>query len=144
MRTVSVINQNAELVISVITSINEQTQQRRVGKLLIYWQKSPLFTYLFLRSQWRVEEADKDHHMEKLLRCLPHWSAVLCCTSVCVIWGCTDGVWEKVSWVYLRFCFFLLVNLFPSDDVESSDTLRLKILSFQLQINTLKSQNIQV
>lgn len=39
------------------------------GKITDLLTKSPLFTYLFLRSQWRVEEADKDHHMEKLLGC---------------------------------------------------------------------------
>lgn len=35
-----------------------------------------------------------------------------------------------------------LVNWFPSDCVESSDALILQILSFQLQINTLKSKKL--
>lgn len=38
-----------------------------------------------------------------------------------------------------------IVNAFPSDYVESSEALILQILSFQLQINSLKSKNcIQV
>lgn len=47
MGKVCVINQNDELVISVITSINEQTQQRRVGEITdLLTKKSPVYLFI--------------------------------------------------------------------------------------------------